>query len=1106
MPQLVVSALVAAGYTAAVAQIIVFVATIAVSAIVQGQASRRAKRAALESKLSGLKDNQITVRSGTEARKTVYGRCRVGGLLPFLQTSGEDKRYMYVVIVMAAHEIDAVEKVFFNEYEVTPDADGFVTGDQFKAKKPNQNTYEGTASGVTFTLPAVPYRIISVSQGVVDTSADAINYLPIQGWTENGATITLPAGYEGATIAVNYETATLTPKAKIQFFLGSPNQAADADLVAACPNEWTSNHRLRGCAYARVVFEFDSDVYQGGVPQVSFVIRGKKLFDPRTGLTAWSRNPALIAADWRASKLGMDLPAINVDEQWLVAAANRCDEPVEFAPGETHARYECDCVLEAIREASSDALDNIIETMAGGKCDSSGLWRVWAGGFRVPEVRLTGADLAGGVSWSSVPPAEDLFNTVKGTFLDEERGFQEASFAQVSEKQLVVTDGAVISAEEKWAYTTNKHRALRLSKIRIRAARGGTLQGTFKLSAWRLLPGEMVYVAIPYLKLVDRLMMVESMELDGEAGTVKLQLRELLSSVWTWDYRELEVLDREVEAQFPNVSEVLGPQNVVVQSGPDFAIVAADGSVTNRLRVVWSEPLDGLATSTEIEWKTAGASAFRDRVEILAGSTSSFLGPVTSGQQYIVRLRHKNIAGQSSLWEVLSHVASDAQGAPASVLQLQSDSGSNIAPGTSMKIRWQKALFADRYIIEVRADGQIRRTRTIYATEYQYTWEDAKADGGPWRTIAIDVQAANASASSASKATITLQNLAPAQPTVQIIEGIESLVVRTGRPGDTDFQGMIVWGSSAAGFSPGPANILYDGPDVNFVLANVSAQMYFRVAHYDTFGKSDSGAGLNVSVQASGTPSPAGGIRVYPASAPPNILDPDHPEVWYNTTLETLFMEVNGQYIDVRDGGSIYAASIAANKISVVNLGAISASLGTVTSGRFEVDAAGYIRGGQTAFANGTGFYLGYSAGKYVFSLGQSGGAGLVWNGTQLEIRNSLGQLILSTDSGVFIPDLSVTLAKIDTASIGSLSALSANFGTMIAGFLSNQGGRNYINLNAAGNQPFIAARDAGFNVKASINADGSTRFVNLLGSGVWVGSEPMTNTAPGGFDPGGND
>lgn len=1106
MPAAIGAAIAAVIAEITMAKIVSFIALTAISSILQNQQARRQREAALEAKIATLKDAQVTVRVATEPRKVPYGRVRLGGLVPFVQSSGDDKRFMHVVIVLAGCQIDAVEKVYFNEFDVTPDIDGVISGTQFRQRKPAQRTWNGTAGLSTSAspgevlLPETPLSIDSVTQAVTADNGE-VTYELLTGWGLSGSIITgLPPGMP---VAINYQINTGIARAKIRYHLGAPDQAADPDLMAACPDEWAANHRLRGCAYLYIAFEFDSDVYQSGLPNVTAVIRGKRCYDPRDGVTRWTQNPALIARDWRTERLGMDLPASSIDDDWVIAAANRCDELVEVAAGEFQPRYACDCVLEASREIADDYMDAIVETMAGGQCNSAGLWRVWAGGFRAPEMRLGVDDVRAVHEYAAVPSADNLFNTVKGTFVDAERGYQSASFAEVSEAQYVAADGAKITAEQPWKFTTDKHRALRLSKIRIRAARGGTLSCTTGLAAWRLLPGEMVYINLPYLNLINALMIVDSMSRDNTAQIVKLQLRHLPASVWNWDYRQQEVIDREVEARIPDVSQVAPPASVVVQSGPDFAVVAADGSVVNRLRVTWSAPVDQLAISTELEWKDAGEDQFRARADVLAGQTSWFLGPVRAGQHYIVRLRHRNVAGRVSAWEVLGHTASDAQGAPASVLNLSSDSGSNIAPGSVMRVRWQRPLLADRYVVEVRADSAVRRTRTVYGEEFAYSWEDAKADGGPWRSITIEVQAANASAVSAAKASLTLQNLAPAQPTVQIIEGIQSLVVRTGRPGDTDFAGMLVWGSATSGFTPGPANLLYDGPDVNFVLADVSAQMYFRVAHYDSFGKSDTGAGLNLSVQASGIPSPAGGIRVYTTGSAPSISDPDHPEVWYNSTLGTMMMEIGGVYVDVRDGQMLYNGTVAANKVYAASLSAISANLGTVTSGRYEVDAAGWIRGGQTSFANGTGFFMGFQSGKYVLSIGQSGGAQFTWDGTKLEVRGASGQLLISTDSGVQIPNASITLAKIDLATIGSLSALSANIGTITSGRLQSVDGRNYLDLDAVSAQPFLRVRDTSMVDKAIIRADGTTKFANNVASGNWTGSVVMETSTPP-FDGGG--
>ncbi len=54
------------------------------------------------------------------------------------------------------------------------------------------------------------------------------------------------------------------------------------------------------------------------------------------------------------------------------------------------------------------------------------------------------------------------------------------------------------------------------------------------------------------------------------------------------------------------------------------------------------------------------------------------------------------------------------------------------------------------------------------------------------------------------------------------------------------------------------------------------------------------------------------------------------------------------------------------------------------------VGTGGHVRGGQSAFNNGTGFFLGYSGSAYKFSIGNAGGQGLTWDGTNLTVVGSI--------------------------------------------------------------------------------------------------------------------
>jgi hypothetical protein len=73
--------------------------------------------------------------------------------------------------------------------------------------------------------------------------------------------------------------------------------------------------------------------------------------------------------------------------------------------------------------------------------------------------------------------------------------------------------------------------------------------------------------------------------------------------------------------------------------------------------------------------------------------------------------------------------------------------------------------------------------------------------------------------------------------------------------------------------------------------------------------------------------------------------------------------------------------------LSNLKVGTLSAL--TVYTGALEVDASGCVRGGQTAYNTGTGFWIGYSGGTYKLSIGSSSQS-LTWDGTALTLKGNL--------------------------------------------------------------------------------------------------------------------
>ena len=67
-----------------------------------------------------------------------------------------------------------------------------------------------------------------------------------------------------------------------------------------------------------------------------------------------------------------------------------------------------------------------------------------------------------------------------------------------------------------------------------------------------------------------------------------------------------------------------------------------------------------------------------------------------------------------------------------------------------------------------------------------------------------------------------------------------------------------------------------------------------------------------------------------------------------------------------------------------VTVSAVNGGL-TVTGGGITLSGGGSIKGGQTGYDTGTGFFLGYSGG-YKFSIGNSAGTKITWDGSNLNV------------------------------------------------------------------------------------------------------------------------
>ncbi|EIJ33311.1 host specificity factor TipJ family phage tail protein [Thiothrix nivea] len=208
---------------------------------------------------------------------------------------------------------------------------------------------------------------------------------------------------------------------------------------------------------------------------------------------------------------------------------------------------------------------------------------------------------------------------------------------------------------------------------------------------------------------------------------------------------------------------------------------------------------------------------------------------VTAG---VWHYRAAAISGQAGPYSLLDvTVGSDAITLPPPAAAIES-----AWTGAVLRIKWTLVAGAAKYrvIVYDTATMTARRTRDVVGDNWQYTYQDATDDGGPWRALTIRVWSLDATGNlSATYSTVVASNPQAAALTgiaVTAFAGVVSITYTW--PTGTDMAGVLVYMSPTSGFTPSAATLKYDGQDaVIGIPVTYGSTWYVKVAAYDLWGK-----------------------------------------------------------------------------------------------------------------------------------------------------------------------------------------------------------------------------------------------------------------------------
>ncbi len=458
---------------------------------------------------------------------------------------------------------------------------------------------------------------------------------------------------------------------------GTESQAAQTYITSKILG-WTSTHVLYGIANAGISLRWDPVLYSDGFPEISFIVKGMKCYDPRTTTSYYTNNAALcIAAYLRNHRFGLGYQLTDIDVDSLSDAADICGETVS---GEY--RYTVNGYF-LTSESQETILQTLVDSMQGRITFnySDRKWKFKPAAYYSPTYTITLDEILSDISISTNDERSESFNAVQGKYINPNDGYSEWDFPVVRNNIYATEDGGQKLTDVRYPLITSPVTAQRLSKIKLERSRQGlTVSFTARLKYIVLDPGDNVYLTISKYGWSSKVFEVQEIEIieNGNAPNnvlvVALVLRENASGVYDWADGEETRIDLAPNTNLPNPFQVPLITGLKAFSGTDHLYVNGDGTVYSRIFVEWDEITDSFVNSggkIECQFQGVDDTAWTQLTDLLGDLNSFYINNVRDGIAYNIRVRAVNAVRAYGAWsQVSAHVVIGKTAPPSNVASL----------------------------------------------------------------------------------------------------------------------------------------------------------------------------------------------------------------------------------------------------------------------------------------------------------------------------------------------------------------------------------------------------------------------------------------------------
>jgi hypothetical protein len=430
--------------------------------------------------------------------------------------------------------------------------------------------------------------------------------------------------------------------AEITAHLGATDQLADTNLVSRV-TDWTTDHKLSGVAYLYVRLKYDQDKFAMGMPNISAIVRGRKVWTGAT--TEYSTNPVWCLRDYLLdADYGMAVDPTEINDSAFSTAAAVCDETVTTSEG-TQTRYTMDGVID-LSKARNQIIEEMLTSMGGVFSYSGGQFHIHASKYYAPTLSFNESDITGDIAIQTKQSRRDLYNGVKGVFNSEGDNYVATDYPPVISDDYVLEDGDPLYLDVNLPFTTDPIRAQRLAKLILLQGRQ-QISATIPLNMKSLQAkvGDFIQISNTRLGWDNKVFRVTNYELSvdnsGIIGT-NLQVVETSAAIYDWSTADETPFVAGAATNLPAYYTVAAPSDLTKTAG---SLVHVDGTVLSYIDLAWTNN-DAFATSFEIQYRKAGEN-FRS---ILTSNSYYRLENIEAGGNYEIQVRAINRVGARSAW------------------------------------------------------------------------------------------------------------------------------------------------------------------------------------------------------------------------------------------------------------------------------------------------------------------------------------------------------------------------------------------------------------------------------------------------------------------------